>query len=159
MQREYFQTSEKNGKNLILGTFYPGVCQLSEGDFLEEFISLINTLGIDYDITLQSKLRKIDNAFFLTKGKLEELVKSCETNKIEHIICAMYLTTLQKRNLEDRTQCTVMDRNDLILEIFKKAAVTAEGKIQVKNGRNRTNEKPNGRHGGVFGATAGWYRF
>ena len=52
--------------------------------------------------------------------------------QIEVIIFSEQLNPLQERNLEDVLNCSIMDREQLILEIFKKSAHTAEGKVQVE---------------------------
>lgn len=99
--------------------------------YLNEFEQLINTLGLKYADKLDMKLRNIDKANFFTKGKLQELKKYCDDNGIEEIVISEILTPLQERNLEEVLDCTVWDREKLILEIFKNSAHSAEGKIQV----------------------------
>ncbi len=98
----------------------------------DEFINLARAINLKYEQTLFIKARKIDKAMFFTKGKLLDLKKYCDDNKIEEIVISEILTPLQERNLEDFLGCTVWDREKLILEIFKQSAITAEGKIQVK---------------------------
>lgn len=100
--------------------------------YFEEFEKLIKTLGLKYTYKLNIKLRSIDKANFFTKGKLHELKKYCDDNKIEEIVISEMLTPLQERNLEDFLDCTVWDREKLILEIFKNSAHSSEGKIQVE---------------------------
>ncbi len=77
------------------------------------------------------KLRSIDPAYFISKGKLEEIKQAIEQQEIEQLIISEALTSRQSRNIEDYLECTVADRTDLILEIFEKAAHSAEGKAQV----------------------------
>lgn len=101
-------------------------------DYFEEFISLVKTSGVEYDQTHFIKLRHIDKANFLSKGKLHDLVALCDEHNIEEIICSETFTPLQERNLENLLDCRVFDREKLIIEIFRNAAHTAEGKIQVE---------------------------
>jgi GTP-binding protein HflX len=78
------------------------------------------------------KLRSIDNALFFTKGKLHELIEFCTTHKIEVIVVSAILSPMQERNLTDTLGCKIFDRTSLIIEIFRRAAASAEGKIQVE---------------------------
>lgn len=100
--------------------------------YQEEFLSLVDTLKLPYDVTFFMKVRAIDNNMFLPKGKLEELKKFCDENNIEEMVCSVLLSYLQERNLTDALGCEILDREGLILEIFKKSAHTSEGKIQLE---------------------------
>jgi GTP-binding protein HflX len=76
-------------------------------------------------------LRDIDNAYFLTKGKLEQLQELVEEHEIDEVIISEPLSPQQERNLRDYLHCKVFDRNQLILELFERNAHTSEGKAQV----------------------------
>lgn len=99
--------------------------------YYEEFLNLVKTDGITYQDTLTIKLRELSTAYFFTKGKLEDIKTACEANQFEKVVISEQLTPQQTRNLEDYLNCDVMDRTDLILDIFEKAALSAEGKTQV----------------------------
>lgn len=99
--------------------------------YFEEFLNLIKTDGFIIQETVQMTLRSIDNTYFLTKGKLGELKALCDEKKPELLIFSETLSAQQERNLEDFLGCSIIDRTRLILEIFEKAAVSAEGKTQV----------------------------
>lgn len=99
--------------------------------YFEEFKSLARTNGISDEHTFFLKLRAIDSAYFIGKGKLEDIRKICEEQGIQKIIISETLTAQQERNLEDLFDLSILDRTGLILEIFEKAAVSAEGKTQV----------------------------
>lgn len=119
-------------KTLAVGVYTPYVKISNAENYYEEFLSLIKTLGMHYDETYFTKVRAVDSNTFFTKGKLEELKLICDQKQIEIIIFSETLNPLQERNLEDVLNCNIMDREQLILEIFKKSAHTAEGKIQVE---------------------------
>ncbi len=99
--------------------------------YYEEFLNLVKTDGIPYEEMLKIKLRGIHPANFFSLGKLESIKQACEKYNAERVIISEQLSPVQARNLEDFLNCTVMDRTDLILDIFEKAALTAEGKTQV----------------------------
>jgi len=116
---------------LLLGIKAPyNKIQNIEGYF-QEFIALAHTNGICSEHTMFIKLRDIDPAYFVTKGKLEEIKAYCDKNDIEEVIISEPLTAIQERNLSNLLNCRVFDRTQLILEIFEKAAHSAEGKKQV----------------------------
>src|SRR5579859_3133436 len=100
--------------------------------YFEEFVNLAKSNRVVYDEVMFIKLREIEPATFLTKGKLEEVMKLCKEKNIDEVIISEPLTPMQERNLNDLLHCTVFDRTRLILEIFEKAALSAEGKTQVQ---------------------------
>ncbi len=117
---------------MLLGIFSPKGSIEQPENYFAEFQSLVDTAGIDYDHALQIKLRSIDKSRYLTKGKLEELKAFCDENNVQEVVCSALFSPLQERNLETYLDCLVVDREFLILEIFKRAAHTAEGKIQIE---------------------------
>ena len=125
-------TTEQKTKVLLLGVFAPYNKELAREDYIEEFLSLVKTLGLKYKETHFIKLRHIDKSNFLTKGKLNDLAQICREKEIDEVVCSELLTPLQERNLEDFLNCKVFDREQLILEIFSNSAHTSEGKIQVE---------------------------
>ena len=119
-------------KTLLVGIHAPYNKIRPIDTYIQEFVSLVDTLGLRYSDKITMKLRTIDNTNFFTKGKLQELKKYCDDNGIEEVVISDKLSSRQERNLEDILDCKVWDREKLILEIFRNAAHTAEGKIQVE---------------------------
>ncbi len=118
-------------KTLLVGIQAPYNTITSIDSYFKEFINLVESNGIAYDETLFFKLRSIDPGYFITAGKLEELTKLCKEHEIQEVIFSEPLSAQQERNLSDVLRARVFDRTQLILEIFEKGAVSAEGKIQV----------------------------
>lgn len=126
------QVDPEHERTLLLGVYSP-FNQIGNPDYYyEEFLSLVHTLGMPYEATHFMKLRTTDNNMFLTKGKLEELAELIKKDAIELVVFSETLTPLQERNLENALGCHIFDRQRIILEIFKKAAHTSEGKIQIE---------------------------
>ncbi|KKP35795.1 MAG: GTPase HflX [candidate division TM6 bacterium GW2011_GWF2_32_72] len=119
-------------KVLIIGVQTPDNRTSNIEAYYDEFKNLLKTNDVVYEEELYIKLREIDKVTFLTKGKLQEVKDFCEKNQIEEVVFSEILTPLQERNLRDFLECNVADRTQLILEIFEKAAHTAEGKLQVE---------------------------
>lgn len=100
--------------------------------YYQEFINLATAYGVvDYEF-YAVKLREIDSRNFFTKGKLEEIKIAFDQSDAVKVIVSDQLTPQQERHLADLFGCDVLDRTRLILSIFEKSAVTAEGKIQVE---------------------------
>lgn len=118
-------------KTLIIGIHAPYNKTHNIENYYAEFVHLIESNQIIYDQSLFIKLREIDNGYFLTKGKLEEVRALCEKEQFEEIIFSEPLSVQQERNLNELFNCRVFDRTQLILEIFEKSAHSAEGKLQV----------------------------
>jgi len=119
-------------KVLLLGVHTPYNRTKNIHSYYEEFINLVRSNEVCQDNRMFMRLREISPVYFFTKGKLEELKKYCEENKIEQLIISESLTAQQERNLKDYLDCKVFDRTNLILEIFEKHAHSAEGKTQVE---------------------------
>lgn len=116
---------------LIIGVQTPENAQQDIESYFDEFRNLVDSCGVLYTTEHYVKLRSIDNAYFFTKGKLQEIDALCKENNIEHVIVSEMLTTQQLRNLGKLLHARVFDRTELILEIFERGAQSAEGKLQV----------------------------
>ncbi|MGA9530326.1 MAG: GTPase HflX, partial [Candidatus Babeliales bacterium] len=124
-------------RTLIIGVHTPTNSSPYIDSYFEEFVRLVETNRVEYDEVIYVKLRAIDTAYFFTKGKLQDIAALCKEKNIDHVIISEQLTPQQERNLTDMLECKVYDRTQLILDIFEKAAVTAEGKVQVEIARLR----------------------
>lgn len=116
---------------LLIGVRAPYNKTKSFDSYFEEFCNLVKTCGIHYEDFLEVKLRSIDSAFYFTSGKLQQIKEFCEQYQIEQIVLSESISPQQERNLSDFLNCEIIDRTQLILEIFEKAAHSAEGKAQV----------------------------
>lgn len=117
---------------LLLGVYAPYNKTKNVQGYYDEFLSLAKTNELSSEHTLFMKIRDIDSAYFITKGKLESVKAFCDEHAIEDVVISEILTSQQERNLSDYLGCEVSDRTQLILEIFQKAAHSAEGKTQVE---------------------------
>lgn len=98
----------------------------------EEISSLLTTLGIlTKDIVIQKKQR-LSSGHLLGSGKIEEIKKLAVEKKANLIVIDHPVTGPQARNIKEMTDCTVIDRAGVILDIFAKHAKTNAAKIQVE---------------------------
>lgn len=130
--RQATSTAQIYPKTLIVGVYSPDNKMSTAEYHFEEFLNLIKTSGIQAEHSLFMKVRALDNNMFLTKGKLQEIADFCQEHEIEEVIFSELLSPIQERNLADYLQCEVYDRAHVILTIFKNAAQSSEGKIQVE---------------------------
>ncbi len=101
-------------------------------DSLEELGHLTVSAGGTVVGRLAQERVRVDPAYFIGRGKLEQLKQACETLSGEVVIFDENLSPAQQRNLEKAVDCKVIDRTQLILDIFARRAATREGKLQVE---------------------------
>lgn len=101
-------------------------------DSLLELEDLVNTAGAVSLAHLIQNREGLHPGTYIGKGKIEELGVLVEELGATGIVCDDELSPAQLRNLEDALGTKVMDRTQVILDIFAKRAMTKEGKIQVE---------------------------
>jgi GTP-binding protein HflX len=99
---------------------------------LAELRELSRTAGVEPVAELVQNRERPDPRTYVGKGKLEELKESFKRSGAESLIVDDELSPVQQRQLEDALQARVVDRTQLILDIFAQHAVSAEGKLQVE---------------------------
>lgn len=101
-------------------------------EHIDELEELADTAGAETIFKIIQSKRGIDPAFYIGKGKAEELAELIELNEINIVIFDDDLTPVQVRNLEKLFNRKVLDRSGLILDIFASRAKTKEAKTQVE---------------------------
>lgn len=99
---------------------------------LAELRELAATANVRIVETLVQRRRKADPRFVLGRGKLEELVLASMQQGADLILFDRDLTPAQARSIGDATEAKVIDRTQLILDIFAQRATTRDGKLQVE---------------------------
>ncbi len=99
---------------------------------LDELKGLVKTAGVQVVGTLTQNREKPDLKTYLGKGKVEELKMLVKLQDAELVIFDNNLTPAQGRNLETATGAMIVDRSELILDIFNTHAQTYEAKLQVE---------------------------
>jgi len=99
---------------------------------LDELEELARSDGLDVVAKVVQRLREADPRFLIRKGKLGELVLQCLQTGAGLIIFDQELSPAQVDHLTKYTDLKIIDRSQLILDIFARRAVTREGKIQVE---------------------------
>lgn len=102
---------------------------------LEELGSLVSTLGVEVVKSQVVFLRKPNPTFFIGSGKAEEIAELAKELKCTMIVFDNELHPGQQRNWEELTGLSVIDRQEVILDIFAKRAHTREAVLQVELAR------------------------
>lgn len=101
-------------------------------DSLEELKQLADTAGATVIKKFIQKRSKPDPAFFIGRGKVQELALYAQQENIDLCIFDDELSPAQQRNIESVMGIRILDRTALILDIFAQRACTNEGKLQVE---------------------------
>ncbi len=99
---------------------------------INELAELADTAGAEVLGMMIQKREAPSGASFVGTGRLAEITEFCKNNDVDLIIADGELSPVQVRNIEDSSGVRVVDRTTLILDIFAKRAMSAEGKIQVE---------------------------
>ncbi|HEX3570306.1 MAG TPA: GTPase HflX [Acidobacteriaceae bacterium] len=99
---------------------------------LEEFQELARSAGAEIAATIVQRRPKPDPATLVGHGKLDEIEATVASTSADVVLFDHDLSPSQLRNLEGRLPCRVIDRTQLILDIFARHALTREGQLQVE---------------------------
>ncbi|SHJ83712.1 GTP-binding protein HflX [Anaerobranca californiensis DSM 14826] len=100
--------------------------------YIDETFSLINTAGGEVVQTFIQKREIPDVNFAIGKGKVDEILAYTENTEVDGIIFSFNLTPTQMKNWSKIFSGKIIDRTQLILDIFAQRATSNEGKIQVE---------------------------
>ena len=101
-------------------------------DYLHELAFLTETAGAVHEKTFTQRLDVPDPRTFVGSGKLNEIREYVQKNEIDLVIFDDELSPSQLRNIERELKCRILDRTNLILDIFARRAKTAHAKTQVE---------------------------
>ena len=99
---------------------------------LEEFQELARSAGADIAATVVQRRPKPDPATLVGHGKVDEIEATVASTDADLVLFDHDLSPSQLRNLEAKLPCRVIDRTQLILDIFARHALTREGQLQVE---------------------------
>ena len=124
--------NKHDNRVVIVNSSFGNLIDISMDEVFQEFRELV--LSSDAEILFEFNFnQKVVNAkHFIGKGKLEEIKRIIDLNKIELIIFNHNLSPSQERNIESFLKTRVLDRTGLILDIFAKRAFSHIGKLQVE---------------------------
>lgn len=121
-----------NERVLIIGVQLQKNTDQHFASTIEELKSLSRTAGGQVIDVMTQKSERIHSATYVGKGKVEEIGSFIELEEIDLVVCNDELSPSQLRNLNDLLGIRIIDRSQLILDIFAQRADTKEGKLQVE---------------------------
>ena len=122
----------KEEKAVLVGLIQKEVTPDQVREYLDELAFLSETAGAIAVERFTQRLPHPDSRTFVGKGKLEEIKQYVASRDIDVVIFDDELTGSQIQNIEKEAKCRVIDRSDLILDIFARRARTAQAKVQVE---------------------------
>ncbi len=122
----------RSERTLLVGCRLPRQPSFEAEDSLQELELLAITAGAQVEGRSLNKLSRVNPAYYLGRGKLQELKQEVDDREVELLIFDEDLSPTQNRNLERSLGIKVVDRTGLILDIFARRARTGEGKLQVE---------------------------
>ncbi|VUW95743.1 GTPase HflX [Streptococcus constellatus] len=123
------ETEKQQERVILIGVELQGIENFPMS--MEELASLARTAGAQVVSSYTQKREKYDSKTFVGAGKLEEIKHMVEVDEISTVIVNNRLTPRQNINLEEILGVKVIDRMQLILDIFAMRARSHEGKLQV----------------------------
>jgi len=117
---------------LLIGLEKEGVSKWDLHDSLDELRELANSAGAEVVDTVTQKLSKPTAPYYIGRGKAELIKESCQDQQVTSVIFDDELSPAQGRNLENLFARKVLDRTQLILDIFAQRARSREGRLQIE---------------------------
>jgi GTPase len=117
---------------ILVGLITPEQDELKAKEYIDELAFLADTAGAVVVGRFFQRLPMPNTVTFVGPGKLEEINNFVKENEIDTVIFDDELTPTQLRNIERAIECKVLDRTNLILDIFASRAQTAYAKAQVE---------------------------
>lgn len=127
-----YKTAKQVEKCVLIGVMTPGQMMETVTEYMDELEFLALTAGSVTVSRFLQKLQHPDSRTFVGKGKLDEIKQFVKANDISLAIFDDELSPSQLRNIEKEVGCKVLDRTNLILDIFASRARTAQSKAQVE---------------------------
>jgi GTP-binding protein HflX len=126
------ETGERQEKAVLVGLNYPGQEESEVDDFLDELAFLTKTAGAVPVKRFVQKLDHPDPRTFVGSGKIVDIAAFVRENSADIAIFDDELTASQIRNIEKELGCRILDRTNLILDIFAHHARTSHARTQVE---------------------------
>lgn len=125
-------TDTPHERAFLVGITLPGVTREDEMENLRELELLARSADAEVvGQTIQSRTR-IDGSTYIGEGKLEEIAHAIYAKDVNLVIFDDDLSPAQARNIEGRLNVNVLDRTEVILDIFARRARTRQARIQVE---------------------------
>jgi GTP-binding protein HflX len=122
-------------KALLVSAYELKSCKETAQSLLCELEELVETLGVPISDRMLIPMREVHARYLLGSGKAEEIAQRIQADGIDALIFDNELTPSQQRNWEALTKVAVLDRQEVILDIFAQRAQTHEARLQIELAR------------------------
>jgi GTP-binding protein HflX len=126
------ETGKLAEKAILIGLNYPGQEEQEANDYIDELSFLTETAGAEPIKRFIQKLQQPDPRTFIGSGKIKEVSRFIAENSVDVAIFDDELSASQIRNIEKVLGCRILDRTNLILDIFARRARTSHARTQVE---------------------------
>jgi GTPase len=126
------ETDKQQERAILVGIIYPGQEDSEIKEFLDELAFLTETAGAEAVKRFIQRLDSPNPKTFVGAGKIEEIATFISDNNIDLAIFDDELSPSQLRNIEKELGCRILDRTNLILDIFAGRARTSHARTQVE---------------------------
>jgi GTPase len=126
------ETGKPLERAVLVGIIYPGQDEREVDDYLGELSFLTETAGAEPLKRFVQKLDAPNPRTFVGTGKIDEIAKFVQENNVDIAIFDDELSPSQLRNIEKELGCRILDRTNLILDIFARRARTSHARTQVE---------------------------
>ncbi len=127
------ETRARPERAYLIGVLLPGTAAAALDEQIRELAELTRTAGGEVVGSEVQRRSQVDPALFAGKGKVDEIAALRDELEYDLLICNEDLSPRQQRNLEHELKVRVVDRTELILDIFAQNARTREGRLQVES--------------------------
>jgi GTPase len=125
-------SQKKPERALLIGLEKNGVSKWDLRDSMEELAELASSAGAEVVDTVTQKLKKPTAPYYIGRGKAESLKHAVQDRHVTSVVFDDELSPAQSRNLENLLARKVLDRTQLILDIFAQRARSREGRLQIE---------------------------
>ena len=126
------EQGEEMERTIVVSVIEQGTDERTVAEYLDELEFLALTAGVKSIKRFTQKLERSNSRTYVGTGKLEEIKQFIEENELKLVLFDDELSPSQLRNLEKELNCRILDRTNLILDIFAQRAKTAYAKTQVE---------------------------
>jgi len=126
------ETRREAERAVLVGIIYPGQEEREVNEYLDELAFLTETAGAEPVRRFVQKLDTPNPRTFVGSGKIDEIAAFISENRIDIAIFDDELSPSQLRNIEKELGCRILDRTNLILDIFARRARTSHARTQVE---------------------------
>src|SRR3712207_2911248 len=126
------QRKKRQELAVLVGLEQDGVSKWDLADSMDELRELASSAGAQVVSTVTQRLERPTAPYYIGKGKAEMIKGSFQTQQVTSVIFDNELSPAQGRNLEHLFKRKVLDRTQLILDIFAQRARSREGRLQIE---------------------------